>query len=100
MKSRDTKKIKKVREYFLENPNKTIYEIAEDLGICKSEVSECLSHVDYYLVPSLNTENTYFLFGAVNEKKLITNYEKIVENAYDFNTREKDFIRGYGFKFN
>lgn len=96
---RNHHRIKKVRDYFLNNPNKTLQEIADDLNECKSVVSEILSITDYFILPILNEENTFFLFSELFEKKILTDPYKIIKNGYDFSEKEKTFLRGYGFKF-
>jgi hypothetical protein len=95
----NTKGIKKIRDYFLKNPNKTIQEISNELGYSKSWVGEVLDNKEYNIIPSLNTENLYFLFGSILEKSVKTDPYKLVINSFDFNEKEKTFLRSYGFKF-
>ena len=91
---------KRVRAYFLENPNLTMREMAKNLKLDVSSVGFALDSIDYKIVSSLTESNTYFLFTDFLEKKVITDPYKIVQNGYDFNDKERVFLKGWGFKFN
>lgn len=94
-----TAKKRKIRSAFLENPNLSIYELAGLLKIDKSTIGEALNRNDFWITSSLLSENLYFLFNDFQEKKVITNPYKEIQNAFDFNTKEKDFLKAWGFKF-
>jgi hypothetical protein len=94
-----TSKKKKIRSAFLENPNLTIYQLAELLKMDSTTIGCALDRTDFWITASLFSENLYFLFDDFQEKKIVTNPHKEVQNAFDFNSKEKDFLKAWGFKF-
>lgn len=91
---------KQIRDIHLENPFMSVKDISESIGCSYSYTCECLETAyEYFIVGSLNTENEYFLFTDIVEKTIKTDCQKRIQNGYDFNSKEKVFLKGYGFKF-
>jgi hypothetical protein len=90
---------KRVRAYFLENSNLTMREIAYNLKLDPSTIGFALDSIDFHIVSSLNESNIYFLFNDFQEKKVITDPYKNIQNGFEFNQKEKVFLKGWGFKF-
>lgn len=90
---------KRVRSYFLQNPNLTMLQMAENLKLNFSTVGFALDSIDFNIVSSLNEPNVYFLFNDFQEKKVTTDPYKNVINVFEFNQKEKVFLKGWGFKF-
>ena len=93
-----SREINKIRKYYLANCNKTIKEIAKDLKLNYETIAKALEKKDYFIVPSLNAENLYFIFNGILEKELKVDLSNKVLNEENFNSAEKTFIRSYGFK--
>jgi len=90
----------RIIDIHLSKPYLELKEIALMFKCSYTYVCQSLEQKNEYLVVSgLNNENEYFLFTSLVEKTIKTDYENKVINAYDFNTREKVFLKGYGFKF-
>lgn len=90
---------KRVRSYFLENPNLSVIKIAEALKLDKSVCSLALDRKEFHITASLSEANLYFLFNEFQEKKVITTPDRIIKNGFDFAEAEKVFLRSWGFKF-
>ena len=90
---------KRVRNYFLENPNLSVVKIAEALKLDKSVCYFALERNEFHIMASLSEANLYFLFNEFQEKKVITDPEKNIKNGVDFSEAEKVFLRSWGFKF-
>lgn len=50
------------------------------------------------VVPSLNTENVYFLFTQMFEKTIITDQYKRIKNLQDFTVEERNYLQTNKFK--
>lgn len=93
-----------VLKYFIDNPDATIDNCSEKLGIPRSTVQNvCANDVStrkLHVVASRIEENLYFVFNGVTERKLITDNELFVLNAYNFSYYELKYIQKCGFKTN
>ena len=92
-----------VLKYFIDNPDATIDNCSEKLGIPRGTVQKiCANDADrsLHVVASLHEENLYFVFNGITERKIKTDNELFVLNAYNFSQSELSSIRKYGFKIN
>lgn len=92
-----------VNQYFLQNPDDSLDQASDELGIPKGTIqnivakevreSRCI-----YIVPSLSCENEFHVFNSINERVLYTDYKNEVKNIGSFNKDEIKVIRHKGFK--
>ena len=90
---------KRVRSYFLENPNLSVVKIAEALKLDKYVCYLALDRKEFHITASLLEANLYFLFNEFQEKKITATPDRIIKNGFDFSEAEKIFLRSWGFKF-
>ena len=94
LKSKDLKK--HINDYFVENPNTKLNELAIMFNVSETFVANAIELENYNLVPSLNIENRYFLFTNFLEKVVECTSDKLVLNFTDFTSKEKMFLRNNG----
>ena len=94
LKNKDLKK--QVNDYFVENPNTTLNELATMFNVSETFAANAIELENYNLVPSLNVENRYFLFTNFLEKIVECTSDKLVLNFTDFTSKEKMFLKNNG----
>lgn len=90
-------------KYSVEHPEFNNKEVGQFFGIKPSSVTVAIQSAirqlrGFWVVPSLDVENTYFVINNLNERKFTVDINGFILQGFKFNTHEKKELIRMGFK--
>jgi len=90
-------------KYSISHPELNNKEVGEFFGINPSSVTVAIQSAirelrGFWVVPSLDVENTYFVINNLNERKFTVDIDGYVLEGFNFNSHEKKELIKMGFK--
>ena len=98
------RKERRIRKYFILNPDATLDQASVKLKIPKSTIQNNVANDiqrerKIHIVSSFSEENTFYVFNGINERKILSDNDFIVLNHEIFSSSERREIAKNGFFF-